>query len=85
MFKLFLKKIKELISFVLCSLIKFYQKYISPLHRPCCRFTPTCSAYALEAIKKYDAITTTVERTIAQIKFLSTLRLPLKMNSKCNF
>lgn len=53
MFKLFLKKIKELISFVLCSLIKFYQKYISPLHRPCCRFTPTCSAYALEAIKKF--------------------------------
>lgn len=34
------------------SLIKFYQKRISPLKKPCCRFYPTCSAYALEAIEK---------------------------------
>ena len=33
-------------------LIKLYQKYISPAKPPCCRFTPTCSAYALEAFKK---------------------------------
>ena len=26
------------------------------MHRPCCRFSPTCSAYALEAIKKYGLI-----------------------------
>lgn len=39
-----------------CLLIRFYQKFISPLHRPCCRFTPTCSAYALEALKKYGPI-----------------------------
>ena len=34
-------------------LIRFYQKFLSPLKgRPCCRFTPTCSAYALQAYQK---------------------------------
>ena len=33
-----------------------YRKWISPLHRPCCRFTPTCSTYALEAGERYGAI-----------------------------
>lgn len=37
---------------VMIWLIRLYQKYISPLKPPCCRFTPTCSAYALEAFKK---------------------------------
>ena len=36
-----------------CFLIRAYQICISPLHGPSCRFTPTCSAYALEAIQKY--------------------------------
>ena len=36
-------------------LIRFYQKYISPCKRPCCRFVPTCSQYAYEAISKYGA------------------------------
>ena len=35
--------------------IRFYQREISPYHPRCCRFTPTCSAYALEAIRKYGA------------------------------
>ncbi len=34
-------------------LIKFYQKYISPLKKPCCRFTPTCSDYSIEAIERF--------------------------------
>lgn len=34
-------------------LIRFYQKAISPLLGPHCRFYPTCSQYALEAIQKY--------------------------------
>ncbi len=34
-------------------LIKFYQKYLSPLKKPCCIFYPTCSNYAIEAYKKY--------------------------------
>lgn len=37
----------------LIFLIRFYRAYISPLKPPCCRFTPTCSEYALEAVKRY--------------------------------
>ncbi|MBQ9977029.1 MAG: membrane protein insertion efficiency factor YidD [Clostridia bacterium] len=36
-------------------LIRFYQKNISPAKISCCRFTPTCSAYAIEAIKIHGA------------------------------
>jgi putative membrane protein insertion efficiency factor len=35
------------------ALIRFYQVCISPLHPACCRFIPTCSQYALEAVTKY--------------------------------
>ena len=41
---------------VLMALVRFYRKYISPLRRPCCRFMPTCSQYALEALEKYGAL-----------------------------
>ncbi|MBR4868194.1 MAG: membrane protein insertion efficiency factor YidD [Clostridia bacterium] len=34
-------------------LIRLYQKGISPLLPPCCRFTPTCSAYAVEALQRF--------------------------------
>ncbi|MBQ2719116.1 MAG: membrane protein insertion efficiency factor YidD [Clostridia bacterium] len=33
-------------------LVRLYQKIISPIKPPCCRFTPTCSAYAIEAFQK---------------------------------
>ena len=36
-------------------LVRFYRKHISPRRAPCCRFVPTCSAYALEAVEKYGA------------------------------
>ncbi|MDR0269689.1 membrane protein insertion efficiency factor YidD [Paenibacillus sp.] len=36
--------------------IHFYRKYISPLKPPTCRFYPTCSAYALEAIEVHGAL-----------------------------
>lgn len=36
--------------------IRLYQKYISPLKRPCCRFYPSCSEYAILAVKKYGAL-----------------------------
>jgi len=41
---------------ILLKMIRFYRNYISPYHPACCRFTPTCSAYAMEAIEKYGAI-----------------------------
>ena len=41
---------------LLLWLIRFYRRKISPLRAPCCRFTPTCSAYALEAVEKYGAV-----------------------------
>ncbi len=34
-------------------MVKFYQKAISPLFPPTCRYTPTCSSYSIEALKKY--------------------------------
>ena len=37
-------------------LISFYRRRISPLTPPSCRFTPTWSAYAYEAIQKYGAL-----------------------------
>ncbi len=40
---------------LLLQFIRFYQRSISPLRPSCCRFTPTCSQYALEAITKYGA------------------------------
>lgn len=36
--------------------IRFYQRNISPLSPPKCRFIPTCSQYALEAVEKYGAV-----------------------------
>ena len=41
---------------VLLALVRFYRKKISPLRPSCCRFIPTCSQYALEAIEKYGAL-----------------------------
>ena len=40
---------------LLLLLIRFYQLAISPYFPPRCRFTPTCSQYALEAVEKYGA------------------------------
>jgi len=40
---------------VLIAIVVFYRKRISPMFKPNCRFMPTCSAYALEALEKYGA------------------------------
>mgnify|MGYP005791079133 FL=1 len=46
-----------MIKRVLLRLIDFYQRRLSGLKRqPCCRFTPTCSQYAREAIERYGAL-----------------------------
>ncbi len=40
---------------VLLSVIRFYRKYISPHLPPMCRYYPTCSCYAIEAIETHGA------------------------------
>ena len=41
----------------LIGLIRFYRKYLSPMKRYThCKYTPTCSQYAIEAITKYGAL-----------------------------
>ena len=41
---------------MLLALILFYRRNISPMFPPCCRFIPTCSEYAMEAVEKYGAL-----------------------------
>ena len=41
---------------ILIGLIRFYRREISPAFPPCCRYIPTCSQYAVEAIEKYGAL-----------------------------
>ncbi len=47
-------------KYVLALLIRFYRKCISPLFPPCCRYQPTCSAYALEAVMRFGALRGTI-------------------------
>lgn len=46
----------KLINFILILPIKTYQIVLSPLIGPSCRFNPTCSQYAIQAITKYGAL-----------------------------
>ena len=52
------------------GIIKFYQKWLSPLKIPSCRFTPSCSSYALQAFAAHG--------------FLKGLILTVKRISKCH-
>lgn len=45
-----------MIRIILISLIKFYKKFISPLTAARCKYYPTCSTYALQAIEKFGAL-----------------------------
>ena len=47
---------KRITIWPLVMLVRFYQVCISPLKPACCRFTPTCSAYAIEALRKHGPI-----------------------------
>jgi len=40
---------------LLLALLRWYQQAVSPRHRACCRFTPTCSHYAVEAVTRHGA------------------------------
>ena len=47
---------KKLFSTLLILPIRFYRAAISPMFPPACRYVPTCSQYAIEAITKYGPL-----------------------------
>lgn len=50
------RALKRVILFIMILPIKFYQNFISPLTPSSCRYTPSCSTYALQALQKYGPI-----------------------------
>jgi putative membrane protein insertion efficiency factor len=48
--------LKKILIFPFVFLIKIYQNIISPLFPPTCRYTPTCSEYSIQSLKKYGLI-----------------------------
>ena len=51
-----MRHLRSLPKQILLWLIRFYRASISPMKPACCRFMPTCSQYALEAVEKYGAV-----------------------------
>ena len=51
-----MKLLKKILSMLLILPIRFYQLAISPHFPPACRYTPTCSQYAIEAIRKHGPL-----------------------------
>ncbi|MDZ4718526.1 MAG: membrane protein insertion efficiency factor YidD [Roseiflexaceae bacterium] len=45
-----------MMQWLFIQIIRFYQRFISPLMPPSCIYTPSCSQYTLEAIRKYGAL-----------------------------
>ncbi|MBO7472745.1 MAG: membrane protein insertion efficiency factor YidD [Ruminococcus sp.] len=43
-------------KYIVLGLIRVYQKFISPLFPPKCKYYPTCSTYALNAVKRFGAV-----------------------------
>ncbi|MDE6159846.1 MAG: membrane protein insertion efficiency factor YidD [Bacteroidaceae bacterium] len=50
------KSLGRLLSWLLILPIRFYRRFISPLTPPSCRFTPTCSEYAILALRKHGPV-----------------------------
>jgi len=48
--------LKRLPALCLVGAVRCYQVWISPLLGPTCRYTPTCSHYAIEAVQKYGVV-----------------------------
>ena len=49
-------RINRLLTRPLVALVRFYQRYISPLTPPTCRYSPTCSQYTVEALQKHGLL-----------------------------
>lgn len=51
-----IKLIRQALVYLLIFPVKIYQWTISPMIGPSCRYTPTCSTYSIEALKKHGPI-----------------------------
>ena len=51
-----LKFVVRLPGLILIKLVRVYQIFLSPIMGQQCRFSPTCSAYFIEAVEKYGAV-----------------------------
>lgn len=51
-----MKRINRLLAYPLIGLVHVYRIFISPFFPSACRYTPTCSGYALEALQKYGPV-----------------------------
>lgn len=49
-------RINRLLTRPLVALVRFYQRFISPLTPPTCRYSPTCSQYTVEALQKHGLL-----------------------------
>lgn len=47
---------RNLIVALFVAPIRFYRRFVSPLLPPACRYTPTCSQYAIEALRKHGPL-----------------------------
>ena len=47
---------KRVLAWPLIGLVRLYQRCISPFTPPSCRFTPTCSQYAVEALRRHGPL-----------------------------
>lgn len=54
--QLLMKELTKLVSELLILPVRFYQLCISPMLPRSCRFTPTCSQYAVEALRKHGPL-----------------------------
>ena len=48
--------LKKIFIYPVIFLVKIYQSFISPLFPPTCRYSPTCSEYAIQSLKKYGLV-----------------------------
>ncbi|MBE7012428.1 MAG: membrane protein insertion efficiency factor YidD [Ruminococcaceae bacterium] len=51
-----MNRISRFLGEVILLPVRFYRKFISPLKKPCCKYTPTCSEYTLIAVRKYGPL-----------------------------
>lgn len=51
---------RQTMSRLMIRLVRFYQKSLSPLKKPSCKYIPTCSNYAIEAYQKHGFIRGTI-------------------------